>query len=194
MVNHVKILDKIPSDIFNAAQEEVLKIDWNNLLIPDRRSESSVFKTSITNHLRVHKIKKDTPHTIEALSAIVECVDTPARLLYPNVDRLIDWIFNNIEGTKLGRIMVVKLLPGGVIQEHLDPGPYFQAHYRFHVPFITHADMVFYGPGKLKPIHMPEGYLSQLANRDLHSAENNSHIERIHLIVDIDSNNPIYNI
>ena len=173
MVNHVKILDRIPDNIFNAARNEVLQIDWKNLLIPDRRSEASVFKTSIANHLRVHKIKKDTPHTIEALSAIVECVDTPARLLYPNVDRLVDWIFNNIEGTKLGRIMLVKLLPGG---------------------FITHADMVFFGPGKLKPIHMPEGYLSQLANRDLHSAENNSHIERIHLIVDIDSNNPIYNI
>jgi hypothetical protein len=37
---------------------------------------------------------------------------------------------------------------------------------------------------------MPEGYLSQLANRDFHSAENNSPIDRIHLIIDIDSKNP----
>ena len=194
MVNHVKILDKRPDDIFNAAYNEVLQIDWNNLLIPDRRSEASVFKTSITNHLRVHKIKKDTPHTIEALSAIVECIDTPARLLYPKVDRLVDWVFNNVKGTKLGRIMLVKLLPGGAIGEHIDPGPYFQAHYRFHVPFITHADMVFLGPGKLNPTHMPAGFLSQLANRQLHSAENKSNVDRIHLIVDIDSDNPIYNI
>lgn len=193
MVNHVKILDKIPNDIFNAAYNEVLQIDWNNLLIPDRRSEAGVFKTSITNHLRVHKIKKDTPHTIEALSAIVECIDTPARILYPNVNCLVDWIFNNVEGTKLGRIMLVKLLPGGVINAHIDPGQYFQEHYRFHVPFITDSNVLFYGEDNI-PAHMPKGFLSQLANRRTHSAENKSNIDRIHLIVDIDSNKPIYNI
>jgi hypothetical protein len=114
--------------------------------------------------------------------------------LYPCVNELVNWIYTNVEGTKLGRIMLVKLLPGGAIGEHIDPGPYFQAHYRFHVPFITHADMVFFGPGKSNPMHMPEGYLSQLNNRGLHSAENNSHIERIHLIVDINSNNQKYKI
>jgi hypothetical protein len=193
MFNHVKILDKIPDDIFNAAYKEVLQIDWNNLLIPDRRSEASVFKTSITNHLRVHKIKKDTPHTIEALSAIVNCVDTPARMLYPNVDRLVDWIYNNVNGTKLGRIMIVKLLPGGVINPHIDPGQYFQEHYRFHVPFVTAPEVLFYGEDNT-PAHMPVGFLSQLANRRMHSAENKSNVDRIHLIVDIDSSNPIYNI
>lgn len=193
MVNHVKILDKIPCDIFNAAQEEVLAIDWNNLLIPDRRSEASVFKTSITNHLRVHKIKKDTPHTIEALSAIVDCIDTPARILYPNINKLVDWIYNTVDGTKLGRIMIVKLLPNGIINAHIDPGQYFQEHYRFHVPFITAPEVLFYGEDNV-PAHMPEGFLSQLANRRMHSAENKSNVDRIHLIVDIDSKNPIYNI
>lgn len=193
MVNHVKILNKIPSDIFNAAKEEVLKIDWNNLPIPDRRSEASVFKTSITNHLRVHKIKKDTPHTIEALSAIVDCIDTPARMLYPSIDKLVNWIYDNVNGIKLGRIMIVKLLPNGIINAHIDPGQYFQEHYRFHVPFITDPNVLFYGEDGV-PAHMPEGFLSQLANRRMHSAENQSNVDRIHLIVDIDSNNPIYNI
>jgi hypothetical protein len=177
-----------------AAKAEVEKIDWDNLPIPDRRSEAAVFKTSITNHLRVHDAKWNTPHTIEALSEIVECRDTRARMLYPCVNELVNWIYTNVEGTKLGRIMLVKLLPGGAIGEHIDPGPYFRAHYRFHVPFITHTDMVFFGPGKSNPMHMPEGYLSQLDNRGLHSAENNSLVERIHLIVDIDSNNQKYKI
>ena len=191
---HVKILDKIPDSIFIAAKAEVEKIDWNNLPIPDRRSEAAVFKTSITNHLRVHNARWDTPHTIEVLSQIVECRDTKARALYPCVDQLVDWVYNHVEGTRLGRIMLVKLLPSGAIGEHIDPGPYFQSHYRFHVPFITHPDMVFFGPGKSNPIHMPEGYLSQLANRGPHSAENNSQVERIHLIVDIDSANQQYKI
>ena len=194
MQYHVKILDKIPDSIFIAAKSEVEKIDWNNLPIPDRRSESAVFRTSITNHLRVHDAKWNTPHTIEALSEIVDCRDTKARLLYPCVNELVNWIYNHTHGTRLGRIMLVKLLPGGVIGEHIDPGPYFQAHHRFHVPFITHTDMVFFGLGKSNPIHMPEGYLSQLANRRPHSAENNSQVERIHLIVDIDCADPQYNI
>lgn len=190
----VKIISKVPADLFIEALDEVLKIDWNNLPVPDRRSEAAVFKTSITNHIRVHKVTKDTPHTIEALSAIVDCMDTPARKLYPKVDQLVKWIYSTVEGTKLGRIMLVKLMPGGIIGAHIDPGQYFLEHYRFHVPFITAPEVIFYGPKKETSAHMPEGYLSQLANRRMHSAENRSNVERIHLIVDIDSNNPIYKI
>ena len=194
MKDVIKIISKVPDNLFIAAKNEVMEIDWSNLPIPDKRSEASVFKTSITNHLRVHNVTKDTPHTIEALSAIVECRDTPARNMYPEVDNLVNWIYQSVEGTKLGRIMLVKLMPGGVIGEHIDPGAYFLNHYRFHVPFITDPDVVFYGESRKTQGHMPEQYLSQLANRRLHSAENKSNVERIHLIVDIDSDNPAFNI
>lgn len=190
----IRILTKVPANLFISAKTEILNIDWNNLPIPDRRSESMVFKTSITNHLRVHNITKDTPHTIDALSDIVECRDTIARRLYPKVDNLVNWIFTVVNGTKLGRIMIVKLMPGGIIGEHIDPGRYFLNHYRFHVPIITDQEVLFFSEDKDHPMHMPEGYLSQLANRRKHSAENRSTIERIHIIVDIDSANPIYNI
>lgn len=189
----IRVLSKVPDQLFINAQTEALKIDWNNLPIPDRRSESSVFKTSITNHLRIHKVTKDTPHTIEALSAIVDCVDTSARQLYPEVNELVNWIYTHVDGTKLGRIMLVKLMPGGVIGEHIDPGQYFLEHYRFHVPIITDPAVIFFNADKNNPMHMPEGYLSQLDNRRLHSAENRSNVERIHLIVDIDSDNETYN-
>jgi hypothetical protein len=190
----IEIISKVPDDLFIAALDEVLKIDWDNLPMPDRRAEHGHFKTSITNHIRVHKVTKDTPHTIEVLSAIVDCMDMPARKLYPNVDKLVEWIYNSVEGTKLGRIMLVKLMPGGTIGAHIDPGQYFLEHYRFHVPFITAPEVLFYGEEKEIGFHMPEGHLSQLANRRLHSAKNLSNIERIHLIVDIDSDNPTYNI
>lgn len=190
----IRVLSKVPDELFMTVRTEVLKIDWNNLPIPDRRSESSVFKTSITNHLRIHKVTKDTPHTIKALSAIVDCMDTSARQLYPEVNKLIDWIYAHVDGTKLGRIMLVKLMPGGVIGEHIDPGQYFLEHHRFHVPIITDSKVVFFNLDKENPMHMPEGYLSQLANRKPHSAENRSNVERIHLIVDIDSINTTYNI
>jgi hypothetical protein len=192
MKPHVKIIDTVPAQLFINAKNEVLNIDWNDLPIPDRRGEAAVFATSITNHLRVHKAPWGTPHTVEALSVYVDCMDTRARAMYPAVGDLINWIYDRVNGSRLGRIMLVKLLPGGKIGEHIDPGPYFQAHYRFHVPFITHRDMVFFGPGLSNPTHMPEGMLCQLANRDLHAAENNSNVERIHLIVDIDSTDSSY--
>lgn len=189
----ISVLAKVPDELFMNARAEVLNIDWNNLPIPDRRSEASVFSTSITNHLRVHKATRDTPITVKALSAIVETRDTSSRKLYPKVDELVSWIYDYVNGTKLGRIMIVNLKPGGVIGKHVDPGLYFEAHYRFHVPFITDPNVLFYGEDN-SPAHMPEGYLCQLANRRQHSAENKSNIERIHLIIDIDSSNPIYNI
>lgn len=190
MKTHVQILDKVPDQIFIDAKEEVLKINWDQLPIPDRRGEAEVFRTSITNHLRVHAAPPGTPHTVEALSAYVNCVDTRARWLYPKMNKLINWIHTHVEGKRMGRIMLVRFTSGGKIGEHVDPGPYFDSHYRFHVPFVTHPAVEFFGPGRSNPTHMPEGYLSQLANRDFHSAENNSPIDRIHLIIDIDSKNP----
>lgn len=194
MEDVIRIISKVPDNIFSNAKDEVMAIDWHNLSFPDRRSESPVFRTSITTHLRIHNATKDTPNTIEAMSAIVDCRDTPARQLYPKVNKLIDWIYDQVNGTKLGRIMLVKLMPGGVIGEHVDPGQYFLEHYRFHVPFITDPNVIFYGHKEKISGHMPEGYLCQLANRRLHSAKNKSNVERIHLIVDIDSDNLIYNI
>lgn len=189
MKDVIRVISKVPDNLFISAKNEVMEIDWHNLPIPDRRSESPVFRTSITNHLRIHNATKDTPHTIEAMSAIVDCRDTSARQLYPEVNKLIDWIYDQVNGTKLGRIMLVKLMPGGVIGEHVDPGQYFLEHYRFHVPFITDPNVIFYGHKEEISGHMPEGFLSQLANRRPHSAKNLSSVERIHLIVDIDSNN-----
>ena len=101
MSNVIKIISKVPDDLFIEAKAEVSNIDWNNLPVPDKRSEASVFKTSITNHIRVHDVTKDTPHTIEALSAIVECRDTPARKLYPNLDNLVDTFFQIENGLQI---------------------------------------------------------------------------------------------
>jgi|SaaInl6LU_22_DNA_1037377.scaffolds.fasta_scaffold36073_2 hypothetical protein len=194
MNRHVEVITKIPQNIFDQALEEVTKIDWNNLPIRDRRRETSdgntgqkhVFSTSTTLHLRYHDIKPGMPLTIEAHSAIVECKDTFARLLYPKIDNLVEWICDYVKSTRLGRIMIVKLDPMGDIPLHIDPGEYFTSHYRFHVPFITNDKMMFINEDKEK-IHMPLGHLCQLNNRKLHGAMNQSEFDRIHMIIDIDT-------
>lgn len=190
----IRTITKIPNDLFIPARNEVALIDWKNLSVYDRRSEEPVFRTSISNHLRIHDASEHTPHTIEALSEIVECIDTPARSLYAEVDKLVNWIYDYVEGTKLGRIMLVKLLSGGIIGEHTDPGQYFLEYYRFHVPFFTNPEVMFYGYNEQISDHMLEGHLCQLANRRPHSAKNLSKEDRVHLIVDIKSLNTYYDI
>lgn len=185
MKKHTIIHEKIPTEIFNNALEEILAIDWKTVSSFSRHNP--VFKTSITEHLRIHDFPPGTPMTIEALSAIVACKNVPAREKYPAVENLIKWIKETVKCTKEGRIMLVNIISGGEVAEHTDPGLYFQNYFRFHVPFVTSPEVVFYGPNKSDPTHMPVGYLCQLDNRNLHSVSNNSVTERIHMIIDLDT-------
>lgn len=201
MNHHVEVITKIPEDLFQGALSEVLKIDWDNLPVKDKRKNTSdgqkenghVFETSTTCHLRYHAITPGMPLTIQAHSAVVECKDTVARAMYPKVNELSEWIYNYVNGTHLGRIMLVRLSATGKIPLHIDPGEYFLKHYRFHVPLVTTDKMVFINKAH-KELNMPVGYLSQLNNRAEHGAINYADTDRIHMIIDIDSENQRYGI
>lgn len=86
--------------------------------------------------------------------------------------------------TRIGRVILVKLKPGGVITEHVDEGPYADKYERFHVCLTGHS--MFYvdtasevmRPGELrwfnhKRPHKVDAYLTQG--------------DRIHLILDIEA-------
>lgn len=75
--------------------------------------------------------------------------------------------------------MIVNLEPYGIVGDHAYDGPYFDQHARFHVPIKTTPGMTFKGE------HMPIGHLCCLNNSGVHGGINNSEIERIHLIVDV---------
>lgn len=186
--NHVRLIEAVPIELFNCAKDEVDDIDWNsNIVKSDFRKLDPAFSTSITRHLRTHKLEFNTPRTREAVSDIVECKDSALRYMYPQVNKLVDWCYSAVNGKELGRIMVVKLLSGGRVIPHIDTGLYFQRYHRFHVPLITNNQVLFMGPSNTKPIHMPYGILCQLMNLQLHGVENNSKDDRIHLIVDINT-------
>ena len=188
----VRILKEIPPELFTAAREEVLRINWSNLPLIDNRSKRAIFKSSSTINLRVHKLGKDSPDTYQTNANVIDCIDTVARTLYPQLERTIRWIYNEVAGFQLGRIMLVKLQSGGSVPSHVDAGDYFQFHYRFHLPLLTDQKVVFTGPENNQKIHMPEGYLCQLLNTNPHGEENNSSIDRIHLILDIASRDSMF--
>jgi len=184
MTKLVRIIGYSPTSLFKNSLEEIETLGWDNLLVEDKSPATSVFQTSIANHLRIHAFKKGLARDRISLSGTTECSDTLARKIYPATDELVKWIMEEVKCEALGRIMIVKLLPYTEIPNHIDSGLYFQTYYRFHVPMVTNEGVLFTGANN-EEIHMPVGSLCQLNNRDLHGVKNTSDKSRIHIIVDI---------
>jgi hypothetical protein len=84
-----------------------------------------------------------------------------------------------------GRVLnaqIALLPPGAVIPEHRDAGPTLEVTHRVHVPLVTHADVVF--SVEDEHLTLAEGQAYELDNMRRHAVENQSPIDRIHLIVD----------
>lgn len=187
----VQVYSQAPQSLIKAAQNECSTVDWLNLPFPDLRPQLSIFNTSSALHLRVHKAAANTPHTVHALSEIIDCVDTPVRNLFPGLNALASWVCQETAAECIGRIMVVRLLARGSVAQHIDPGKYFQFYYRFHVPIFTNEDVYFYDEENSREL-MPQGFLCQLYNQKKHGVINNSGLDRIHLIIDLRTNRAEY--
>lgn len=181
----VQQICQVPDEVFDPAFEEVKNIPWQ--VINDHRSNNPVFATSTSVHLRVHKPPPGViPKTVDEWSSIVECRDNPYTLpRFPAVYSLAKWMYNQVNGIALGRIMIVNLEPGGHVAPHIDPRDYFEMYNRYHVPFKTNSQVLFSGGPNTEQEHMPLKVLSRLNNRLMHQLDNFSDENRIHLIVDI---------
>jgi hypothetical protein len=183
----VQTIDKVPEELFQTVVNEISGIDWNEVIDSDR-AKRPVFATSRTIHLRTHKPPEDgpMPTTINEWSVITECMDRPINMnKYPAVVELANWMYQRVGGIKMGRIMIVNLLPNGDVPPHIDPLDYFEMHSRYHVPVITNEQVVFYDGISNVQEHMPPGVLSRLNNRVKHAVTNRGTESRIHIIVDI---------
>ena len=83
---------------------------------------------------------------------------------------------------ELGRVMLVKLKPGGKITPHPDEGAYCAYYNRYHIPIVTNDDVLF-TVGE-KTVNMGAGELWEINNKKVHSVVNNGDTDRIHLIFD----------
>jgi hypothetical protein len=179
----IKFIDQIPEHLFNDALSEVPNMDWDSAR--DGRRKLELFKTSQAIHLRIDETTPVDPKTGIPIFSTVKCVDAMNRPNFPKVDNLISWIYERVSGKTLGRIFLVNLLPGGTVGNHKDIGQYFQSYQRFHVPLVTNTNVVFTGDGTES--HMEAGKLWQLNNRNVHGVLNRSELPRIHIIVDIET-------
>jgi quercetin dioxygenase-like cupin family protein len=92
------------------------------------------------------------------------------------------------DGTR-GMVLLIKLKAGQDIAPHKDSGDYLMLSRRHHIPVVTTPD-VFFGVGD-ELVNMNTGECWEINNSRVHSVNNNSSIDRVHLLIDIMPNEEI---
>jgi hypothetical protein len=95
-------------------------------------------------------------------------------------------IYNKVESYYSGKVVraeVIKMMPNTKIIRHVDGGEMLTLTRRCHIP-ITTADEVYFGVFG-NTINMKVGTIYEINNLLPHEVENNSKVERDHLILDI---------
>jgi hypothetical protein len=196
----VDILTPIEPTILSSCLEEIGTIDWDYLHGRDKRRAHPAFATCTTLHLRISAgsdsivTQPNSSDQIKYVGEILETKESPYANQYPKLVEAMNWAKEYVNGAQIARVMLVKLAGHGKIPLHIDPGAYFDVYKRFHAVFKTHPDVLFIGPPGSIPTHMPKGYLCQLNNIDMHGVISNTDVDRIHLIIDIETNDPRFTV
>jgi hypothetical protein len=80
------------------------------------------------------------------------------------------------------RVLIVKLKANTNIEPHVDNGYSLMTAKRTHIPIITNSKVTFTVNGETK--YLKEGEIWEIDNSKVHSVDNNSDEDRIHLIID----------
>lgn len=113
----------------------------------------------------------------------LDAVDREVMAKIPGVKPLALDLMRMASGTRLGRVVIAKSEPGTEILPHADEGSYADYYSRYHV--------VLQGlPGSMfncgdEQVNMLTGEIWWFDHRVEHSLKNNSRDDRVHLIVDV---------
>jgi hypothetical protein len=88
-----------------------------------------------------------------------------------------------VHGERLGRVMINKIAPGGVIYPHADTPEHAEYYSRFHIVLQSQPGVVFRAGDE--QVYMATGEVWWFDNKQEHEVINNSADDRIHMIVDI---------
>lgn len=80
------------------------------------------------------------------------------------------------------RICLVKLSANSKVDPHKDSGVNLINDQRIHIPIITHPDITFTVGGERK--NMKVGEMWTIDNSALHSVDNPTDVDRVHMIID----------
>jgi aspartyl/asparaginyl beta-hydroxylase (cupin superfamily) len=93
-----------------------------------------------------------------------------------------DYLSKKYKG-KIVKCMFALLPPNGKIEEHWDSDDILMSSYRIHLPIKTNKNVNFFINNKI--YSFKEGIAYEFNNQLLHSVENNSLDDRIHLLFDV---------
>jgi hypothetical protein len=182
--------DTLPLLLALSAQPEL----WNKYKV----------RTTQEGPLSVHKSVDDivlryAPYTkgedfMDKICSTISCVDYPAWHKLPQAHPFIFGVMARVQGVHLGRVMISRVPPGGSIPPHSDrigpaeelfpdrvpPALYYE---RYHVVLQSGAGVIF--RADKEEVYMAAGEVWWFDNQTIHSVENNSASDRLHLVMDI---------
>lgn len=112
-----------------------------------------------------------------------ENVDYPAYAVLPEARPIVMGLMTRAGGERLGRVMINKIAPGGVIYPHVDTKSHTDYYSRMHVVLQSQPGVQFRAGDE--QIYMATGEAWWFDNSQEHEVINNSADDRIHMIVDV---------
>lgn len=112
-----------------------------------------------------------------------ECVWMDGVVHLPTARPLILWLMTRVEGERLGRVMINKLRPGGMIFPHADTPEHANYWDRYHLVIQSLPGNTFRCGDET--VAMRTGDVWWFQNAIEHEVVNNSAADRIHMIIDI---------
>jgi len=120
-----------------------------------------------------------------------ECVDQPIYGRLPEARQLVMNLFAYVGGTRLGRVIINRVQPGGRVFRHADTLDHANYWHRHHICLqsapgvVFHAgdESVYMAPGEAWWFDNGKG--PEQEGRPEHEVINNSPVERIHMVIDI---------
>lgn len=112
-----------------------------------------------------------------------ENIDYPAYAILTEARPLVMALMTRVGGERLGRVMINKIAPGGMIYPHADTPAHTEYYTRFHIALQSQPGVDFRAGDE--HVYMATGEAWWFDNKQEHEVINNSADDRIHMIIDI---------
>jgi len=96
---------------------------------------------------------------------------------------LVEYVCSMLGVTQLGRVLIVKLKAGGMVERHIDEGLYADHFARLHIVLTTNPDCLNFTARHVD--HWKPGSVWWFNHKLKHFAVNEGETDRIHMIVDV---------
>jgi len=111
-----------------------------------------------------------------------ESIDQPAYMVLTEARPLVMSLFAAVQGERLGRVMINKVKPGGVIYPHADTPAHCDYYSRYHIVLQSEPGVMFRCGDERT--YWETGSIFWFNNKLEHEVLNESSVDRIHLIMD----------